>query len=474
MEEVQKKPLDLKKNQIRFIKIFYLITVCAITVIGFLNNNNIYEILKFNLLSIILITILIFVAKEGNNELFHHSDQFVVFILSYLFSLGCMIGAYQYNLYYLWFLGPMIIAMIIDTKLGLNVHFLLTIIFCVSTEKTIDYLIYIFIIGTIGCILSKYILEPKKIGYAFIIFLSSNITLYVIMNQFMTHKVVSDNILFSIFSSILLFFILFIISRFYLQNWGKIHDTGNENIDKDVNNIIEKEKSQIDGRINNNFKEEVSEELIERVEYTTNVNSDELKNENIVRTNENSGKKNKSLEVTSEDLEELLNDNHELLLRLKEFSKKLYDRSTYISNISYRAAKKINANEILTKAGGMYSKIGRTVSKDYIIDGVNLLEEYHFPREVIDIVKQHNLKYENPKSKEAAIVMITDSIVASLDAIKGMKEKKYIATDKVILGIFSIRLSKSNLEESGLSKEEIEILKDFYLEEFGDFVKEKI
>lgn len=430
MEEVQKKPLDSKKNQVRFTKIFYLITVFAITVIGFLNNNNIYEILKFNLLSIILITILIFVTKERNDELFHHSDQFVVFILSYLFSLGCIIGAYQYNLYYLWFLGSMIIAMIIDTKLGLNVHFLLTIIFCVSTGKTIDYLMYIFIIGTIGCILSKYILELKKIGYAFIIFLSSNITLYVIMNQFMTHKVVSDNILFSFMSSILLFFILFIISRFYLQNWEKIHDTGNENIYIDVNNIIEKEKLQIDG---------------------------------------NSGKKNESLEVTSENLEEILNDNHELLLRLKEFSNKLYDRSSYISNISFRAAKKINANEILTKAGGMYSKIGRTVSKDYIIDGVNLLEEYHFPREVIDIVKQHNLKYENPKSKEAAIVMITDSIVASLDAIKGMKERKYIATDKLILGIFSIRLSKNNLEESGLSKEEIEILKDFYLEEFSDF-----
>ena len=166
-------------------------------------------------------------------------------------------------------------------------------------------------------------------------------------------------------------------------------------------------------------------------------------------------------------LNKILDENYELLLRLQKFSGKLFERSKYISEVSYQAALKINANGKVTKAGGMYSKIGRTISKDYIIDGIRLLEEYEFPQNVIDIVKQHSLKFGNPRSKEAAIVMISDNIIASLDAMKNMKDSKPIPTNKLIDGIFTLRLSKSNLDESGLSITDLKYLKEFYINEFN-------
>lgn len=426
MEEVQKNLPDAGKYLGRIAKILYLLTVCAITITGFLNKDNLYEILKFNLLSIVLVSILIFYAKENRIRFLDNSRNLIIVILSYLFSLACIMISYKVNMYNLWLIGPMVIAMLIDANFGLSFHLLFSFMLSVNAERSLDSLMYNFILGAIGCILSKYILDVKKIGYALIIFLSSNITLIVIMNNFMTQNTINSNILYSVVSSIILFGVIFIVSKIYQKS----------NITNNMDDtMVKKEKKDNDGNIYNN-------------ENTYN-------------------KVNTNKAIEEEKLDQILDVNYELLLKLNEFSNKLYERSKYISEVSYHAAQKINANEKLTKAGGIYSKIGRTVGKDYIVDGVKLLEEYRFPDGVIDIVKQHNLKFGNPKSKEAAIVMITDSIIASLDAMKNMKEAKKISTSKLIEGIFSLRLSKKNLEESGLSNEEIIVLKKYFIEEFS-------
>lgn len=418
MEDVQKNPPDTGKYLRQIAKILYLLTICAVTITGFLNKDDLYEILKFNLLSIVLVTILIFYAKENRVRFLDNSKNLFIVIASYLFSLACIMLSFKFNMYNLWLIGPMVIAMLIDANFGLSFHLLFSFMLSVNADRSIDSLMYNFILGAIGCILSKYILDVKKIGYALVIFLSSDITLIVIMNNFMTQNTIDNNIVYSVISGIMLFGIAFMVSRIYEKN-------NTEQI------IPTKEKTE---------KEE-AEKVVAYPDDTLKVSKEER-------------------------LNEILDENHELLLRLKEFSKKLYERSKYISDISYGAAEKINADEKLTRAGGMYSKIGRTVGKDYIVDGVKLLEEYQFPEEVIDIVKQHNLKFGNPGSKEAAIVMITDSIIASMDAMKSMKESKNISNSKLIDGIFSLRLSKNNFEESGLSNEELKILKKYYIDEF--------
>lgn len=389
MVEAQKENLDPDRNLGKLSRILYLLTFSTITATGFLNKDSVYEILKFNLLFAVLISILMFYAKERKAELLDRLYNLPVLIFSYLFSVLCIIASCKFNLYNLWLIGPMMIAMLVETDFGLGIHFILSLILIANTGWSFDSFMYNFILGAIGCILAKHILDIKKIGYVLIIFLSSNITLYVVINNFMKDKTININILFSVISSILLFGILFMAER-----------------------------------INN------------------------------------------SNERNNESLDRILGDNYELLLRFREFSKKLYDRSVYVSDVSGRAAERINANDLLTKAGGMYSKIGRIMGKDYITEGVKLLEEYQFPVEVIDIVKQHNLKYGNPKSKEAAIVMITDNIIASMDAVREMKEGKNISASKLIDGIFSLRLSKSNFAESGLTGDEIRALKNFYQEEF--------
>lgn len=415
MEEIQMHNSDAGKYLGKIAKILYLLTVCAITITGFINKDNLYEILKFNLLSVVLVSILIFYAKENKIRFLDHSINLIVVILSYLFSLVCIIISIKFNLYNLWLLGPMIIAMLIDSNFGLSFHLLFSFMLSINADRSIDSLMFYFILGAIGCILSKYILDLTKIGYALIIFLSSNITLIVIMNNFMTQNTIDSNILYSVVSSILLFGMAFVISRIY---------------------------------------------------YKFNVNA------NVIPGIQSIGKE---IDTKEEKLlNEILDENYELLLRLQKFSGKLFERSKYISEVSYQAALNINANAKVARAGGMYSKIGRTISKDYIIDGIRLLEEYEFPQKVIDIVKQHNLKFGNPRSKEAAIVMITDNIIASLDAMKNMKDSKPMPTIKLIDGIFTLRLSKSNLDESGLSITELKNLKEFYINEFNKRMTDKI
>ena len=120
----------------------------------------------------------------------------------------------------------------------------------------------------------------------------------------------------------------------------------------------------------------------------------------------------------------------------------------------------------------MYHEIGRLISKEYIEAGVTLLTEHQFPSEVIEVVRQHNAKIEQPKSKEAAIVMMSESIVSTIAYFEKEKKKAKEAgaayteqpSGKIIENIFEIRFNKGSLDESGITIMEYKKLKQYYLE----------
>ena len=156
-----------------------------------------------------------------------------------------------------------------------------------------------------------------------------------------------------------------------------------------------------------------------------------------------------------------------LLLRLQEFSGQLFIHSMTISSVSAQAARHMGGNVLLAQAGGLYHEIGRiTGASNYIDAGVKLAEEYDFPKELTDIIRQHSMRHEKPKSLEAAIVLFTDCIVSMNEYLEKSGQKEGVSTQKLVEGIFQNRLSKGTLSESGLSQQQIDKLRHFYIKQY--------
>jgi putative nucleotidyltransferase with HDIG domain len=170
--------------------------------------------------------------------------------------------------------------------------------------------------------------------------------------------------------------------------------------------------------------------------------------------------------------EALCSPDHELLLRLKQFSGTLYEHSLQIGDLSCRAAKEIGVNDLLAKAGGLYHDIGKIISKNYIEEGLKLAEEYAFPKELRAILKEHNIKYDKPRSVEAAIVMLSDNVVSTIDYIAKTGDHKFSAA-KIIDNIFQMRLDKGNFDATGLALKDFKKLKEFYQTEFSKISPEQ-
>jgi len=171
--------------------------------------------------------------------------------------------------------------------------------------------------------------------------------------------------------------------------------------------------------------------------------------------------------TTNFKLFELSDVNTPLLKKLLLEAPGTYHHCLLVGNLAEAAATEVRANAILCRVGGYYHDIGKiirpsyfaenqtgenkhddinpslsaSVIKSHIKDGMEIAREYHLPSKVIDIVQQHHgttlltffyqaqkqrqeedvvvsmseFRYPGPKPqhKEAAIVMLSDSVEAA-------------------------------------------------------------
>lgn len=143
--------------------------------------------------------------------------------------------------------------------------------------------------------------------------------------------------------------------------------------------------------------------------------------------------------------------DYELIVMLKNYSKELYEHSYRVAKLSERIAYKVGADSLLAKTGGYYHKIGKLEGKDYIKHGVEIAISYSFPQEVVDIIKQHAGKNQTPRSVEAAIVMMSDTIISAFEYLEDKQNELVYDKDLVIDQVIDAKLDKDLLDESGLT-----------------------
>lgn len=200
----------------------------------------------------------------------------------------------------------------------------------------------------------------------------------------------------------------------------------------------------------------------------------------------------------------LASPNHPLLRKLLIEAPGTYHHSIMVANLSEAACETIGANGLLARVGAYYHDIGKTLKPHYFIenqlsiknphdeldpkqsaeiiishpyDGAKLLKQYKMPKEIIAIAMQHHgttlLKYfyykdketnkyvneadyrypgPKPRTKEAAIICICDSVEA---AVRSLKEPTKEKIEEIVSSIVNDRMMDGQLDESPLTLGEL-------------------
>ncbi|MEK3917467.1 HD family phosphohydrolase [Paenibacillus sp. FSL H7-0331] len=210
-------------------------------------------------------------------------------------------------------------------------------------------------------------------------------------------------------------------------------------------------------------------------------------------------------------LVELSNPNHPLLRKLLTETPGTYHHSIMVGNLAETAAEAIGADGLLCRVGAYYHDIGKTkrpayfienqtnienphdkmdpeLSKSIIVaharDGVEMLKEYHIPKQIRDIAEQHHgttllqffyhkakkiaeaagdptsvdeqdYRYDGPlaQSKEVAIVGIADCVEA---AVRSLRSPNMEQIDSMVRKIIKGRLDDGQFNDCDLTTKELD------------------
>ena len=220
-------------------------------------------------------------------------------------------------------------------------------------------------------------------------------------------------------------------------------------------------------------------------------------------------------EVTTLKLLELSNPNNPLLKRLLMEAPGTYHHSMIVANLAELAAEEVGANSVITRIGSYYHDVGKIerpyffgenqmggenphnnitpnlstmIIKSHVKDGLELARKYNLPKVVQDIIAEHHGKtlvkyfyytmknnaqnpneikiedymYEGPipSSKEAGIVMLSDSVEAAVRSIKEPDKEKI---NEMVNNIMNDKLSCGQLSNCDLTLKDIEKIRTCFL-----------
>lgn len=115
----------------------------------------------------------------------------------------------------------------------------------------------------------------------------------------------------------------------------------------------------------------------------------------------------------------------------------------------------------VVRAGAIYHEIGQGLGGNYVKKGIEICEKYNIPECVEDIVREHNVNVTKPTTKEAAIVMLADTVISSIELFekKGMPVPE---KSKLIDKIISLRVNAGALDLCELTPGELNKIKQAF------------
>lgn len=211
---------------------------------------------------------------------------------------------------------------------------------------------------------------------------------------------------------------------------------------------------------------------------------------------------------------ELSNPNHPLLRKLLMDAPGSYHHSMVVGNLAEAAAEAVGADSLLARVQAQYHDVGKirrpflfienqyggdnphdrippslstSIILSHVRDGVELARQYKIPQAIVDIIPQHhgtdlvryfyyqareNAKGEpveekdfrypgpRPQSREAAIVMLADSVEA---AVRSLPRPTPAQIEGLVRKIIKERLNDGQLDESDVTFGDLDKVADTFV-----------
>ena len=160
------------------------------------------------------------------------------------------------------------------------------------------------------------------------------------------------------------------------------------------------------------------------------------------------------------------------IAEMRDTSLRVFYHTLEVADLSAAAAMAIGVDDMLCRTGAMYHDIGKTISRDYVPAGVLIAKEYKIPKDVIAIIEEHNGKKRLPQTKEAAIVLLADTLVSTKDYMLKTNMTK-INQKKIIDSVMSMRMEGGLLDDAGFSLKEYSTIKETFVEILCGTIRDK-
>ncbi len=375
--------------------------------------------------------------------------------------------------YSLWMIGVMCIASIVDFYFGIIVtHALICLSILTNIVSTETAMLQVVVATTIFICL-RFLNKTSDLIYSCIILISITLTFSIIQEDFVLHSLKNVHTVYFIGTSIMVAIIGFLIKLYMGKNEGVQGQddsitswTGKFICNRKSNNLQTMQQSSVilEEVLATTEESFISKEYIPEIIGESKANGISDKSREYIPVIDES-KENGILDKSRANILGITDETHPLLIRLRNEAPKLYKHSMESAKLSKEAASIIGANKELAYAGSLYHEIGRLEGNDYISLGLYLLDLYCIPQEVKEVVKQHSYKSDLPKTREAAVVLLTDNILTTMEYLREI-EKKNVTYDKIIEDIIFLRLNNKTLDDSGLSIQDFNRLREFYVSQF--------
>ena len=232
--------------------------------------------------------------------------------------------------------------------------------------------------------------------------------------------------------------------------------------------------------------------------------------------------------ITPIRLAELSNPNLPLLKRLATEAPGTFQHTMFVASLAEAAARELNCNVELVRAGTLYHDIGKMhdplgfienqrgglnkhdeindplvsaqIIKKHVSEGLVMARKYGLPKAIRDFIPEHqgtlliayfyyqakqkaeaegtmvveaDFRYEGPvpQSREAGIMMLADGCEAALRSLMNATPKQALAT---VQKIFKSRWQDRQLIDSGLSYDELPIIAEVFVRVWEQFNHKRI
>jgi putative nucleotidyltransferase with HDIG domain len=221
---------------------------------------------------------------------------------------------------------------------------------------------------------------------------------------------------------------------------------------------------------------------------------------------------------------ELSDLNAPIMKRMLSLAPGTYSHSISVANLAESACNAMNANALLARVGAYYHDIGKIEQAEYFIEnqnsynkhdelkpslsasvlkahlkmGIEKARELELPEEIQDIIAQHHgkglIKFfyhralesgdsgnvpeedysysgERPKTKEAAVVMLADTVEA---ASRTLKKPTMAKLEKFVWSIIMDRFTSNELGECDLTLAELQTIRRSFVQVLAGYFHSRI